>query len=167
MVIIAGSSSPAFASGYGADKLVDGHVTLLATVEAALTSGTTTIGWIQVQLDKAYSDIEMVSVWGGASVSSSAFSKGMSLFLSSGNGTAYNATGASYLCKANIWTAQSVEVPVWCSGYSGFSAEYVTLVRYANGASTRIGAQELRIWRGGGGRACTPWVPMLCSGIHT
>lgn len=99
-----------------------------------------------------YSRVQMVSLWAGAYGGGNShwiFSQGLSLYLSAT--TTYKSGASFYLCRSGITTTGSIQTPVWCDGYSGFSAEYVTLERI--GTNTRLVLQEVRVWRGGEGCA--------------
>lgn len=106
----------------------------------------------QVTLDAAYTDIQYLNIW-ATWVSSSTignnggFSDNLAVWLSSGAGAVYNAGGASYKCVDRLALIYGIAGNVWCDGYSGFSARYVTVVR--NVANSRVSLQELRVWRGG------------------
>ena len=74
-------------------------------------------------------DVQLVSVWGGATSSTGntyiGYSRGLSLYVSAT--TTYSSGSTFYLCRAGFDTTQGVEMLVWCDGYSGFSAQYVSV----------------------------------------
>lgn len=162
---------------YGPERLYDGVLTT-RSANPAITPYSFTFPWMLVELDRAYNDIEMLSVWAADGYNDHNSATAMwdvSIWLMNDGDKALASAMEdpirSLLCASGLRPASGTETIIFCYAVGMMPMRQVFLAR-PQSAFGHLAVQELRVWRGGecpsasllgpAHGACQSWLGRTC-----